>query len=402
MPLESTTAAIPMATPEQILRCIGNGEGFGECSGEATIIDLRSPGEFEDDHLPGAINLPLFNDVERALIGTLYKRESPDRAFDEGKEVVGRRIGELFEEIAKIGEWKVPDLDLQERVREITSVGLEALTETLRPASIAELPERPVILHCWRGGMRSLSVVALLRLCGLDRAIGVIGGYKGYRREVTKEIAGWEAPPAYVIRGYTGAGKTLVLWALEELRPDWTLDLELMAGHRSSILGMVGLEPVTQKHFETRIAARLRRLTALAPAGPLVYEGESRKIGDRILPPNVWESLKTGTNILLHATMEKRIDVLIEDYLGKKANRVALAEQLPFIERRLGPIKWRGALTGLLAAGADRELVKILLEDYYDPLYEHSEKGKSYIARVEMHTPEQAAQKIAALIEARA
>lgn len=389
-----------MATPEQILRCIGNGEGFGECSGEATIIDLRSPGEFEDDHLPGAVNLPLFNDVERALIGTLYKKVSPDRAFDEGREVVVKRIGELFQEIARIGEWEMPEVDLQQRVREITSVGIEALTETLRPAKMSELPERPVILHCWRGGMRSLSVVALLRFCGFDRAIGIVGGYKGYRKEVADEIAAWEAPPAYVIRGYTGAGKTLVLRALEELRPDWTIDLELMAGHRSSILGMVGLEPVTQKHFETRVAARLRRLSALAPAGPLVYEGESRKIGDRILPNTVWSSLLGGRNILLHAKMERRIDVLIEDYLGKEANREALAEQLPFIERRLGPVKWRGALTGMLAAGADRELVKILLEDYYDPLYEHSEKGKRYVAQVEMNTPEQAAEEIVALIEA--
>ncbi|MFT5079670.1 MAG: tRNA 2-selenouridine synthase [Planctomycetota bacterium] len=390
-----------MASPEQVLRCIGNGEGFGECSGQATIIDLRSPGEFEDDHLPGAVNLPLFNDVERALIGTLYKRESPDRAFDEGRELVVERIGELFKAIAKAGNWEMPEVDLQQRVREMTSAGIDVMTETLRPAVVSELPERPVLLHCWRGGMRSLSVVALLRLCGFDRAIGMVGGYKGYRKEVTEEISAWEAPPAFVIRGYTGVGKTLVLRALEELRPDWTIDLELMAGHRSSILGMVGLEPVTQKHFETRVAARLRRLSALAPSGPLVYEGESRKIGDRILPTSVWDSLQAGTNIQLHATMEKRIDVLIEDYLGKEENRAALAEQLPFIEQRLGPVKWRGALTGMLKAGSDRDLVKILLEDYYDPLYEHSEKGKTYIARVQMHTPEQAAEEIAALIEAK-
>ncbi|MFT4709081.1 MAG: tRNA 2-selenouridine synthase, partial [Planctomycetota bacterium] len=388
-------------SPEQVLRCIGNGEGFGECSGQATIIDLRSPGEFEDDHLPGAVNLPLFNDVERALIGTLYKRESPDRAFDEGRELVVERIGELFKAIAKAGNWEMPEVDLQQRVREMTSAGIDVMTETLRPAVVSELPERPVLLHCWRGGMRSLSVVALLRLCGFDRAIGMVGGYKGYRKEVTEEISAWEAPPAFVIRGYTGVGKTLVLRALEELRPDWTIDLELMAGHRSSILGMVGLEPVTQKHFETRVAARLRRLSALAPSGPLVYEGESRKIGDRILPTSVWDSLQAGTNIQLHATMEKRIDVLIEDYLGKEENRAALAEQLPFIEQRLGPVKWRGALTGMLKAGSDRDLVKILLEDYYDPLYEHSEKGKTYIARVQMHTPEQAAEEIAALIEAK-
>jgi len=168
-----------MATPEQVLRCIGNGEGLGECSGKATIIDLRSPGEFKDDHLPGAVNLPLFNDVERALIGTLYKKVSPDRAFGEGREVAFQRIGELFQEIARLSDWEMPEVDLGQRVREMTSQGIDALSEALRPAVLPELPERPVILHCWRGGMRSLSVVALLRLCGFNRAIGVIGGYKG-------------------------------------------------------------------------------------------------------------------------------------------------------------------------------------------------------------------------------
>jgi tRNA 2-selenouridine synthase len=395
-------AAIPTATPAQVLRCVGNGEGFGECSGECTIIDLRSPSEYADDHMPGAVNLPLFGDVERALIGTLYKRDSPDQAFAEGRELAAGRIAELFKAIAEAAEWDMPDMDLATRVMELTSVGIEAMNETLRPQPIDRLPDHPVILHCWRGGMRSLSVVALLRMCGLDRAVGVVHGYKGYRKEVAAEIAAWQAPPSYVIRGYTGVGKTLVLREVEALRPDWTLDLELMAGHRSSILGMVGLEPVTQKHFETRIAARLRRLSARAPNGPLIYEGESRKIGDRILPIPIWSSLQSGTNILLHASMETRIDVLIDDYLGQNANRAALREQLPFIEKRLGPIKWKGALTALLDAKADRDLVRILLDEYYDPLYEHSEKGKSYCHRIEMTCHKQAAADIVALIESRA
>jgi tRNA 2-selenouridine synthase len=402
MSTELSPTAVPTASPAQVLRCIGNGEGFGECSGECTIIDLRSPGEYEDDHMPGAVNLPLFDDVERALIGTLYKRESPDKAFSEGRELARKNIGALFSGIAAASGWSLPDVDLGAKVLEITSTGIDALTQTLSVQPIEQMPERPVILHCWRGGMRSLSVVALLRMCGFDRAVGVVHGYKGYRKEVAKEIAAWRAPAAYVIRGYTGAGKTLVLREIEKLRPDWTIDLELMAGHRSSILGMVGLEPVTQKHFETRIAARLRRLSALAPAGPLVYEGESRKIGDRILPEPIWNSLQTGTNILLRADMEKRIDVLIEDYLEKDGNRAALRLHLPFIETRLGPVKWKGALTSLLDAKADRKLVQVLLEDYYDPLYEHSEKGNSYCHEVEMHCPKGAAAEIVSLIESRA
>lgn len=393
-------STIPTATPAQVLRCIGSGEGAGERSGTCTIIDLRSPGEYADDHLPGAVNLPLFDDVERSLIGTLYKRESPDKAFSEGRELVSERISDLFGAIAEAADWDMPDIDLPARVLEITSQGIDALTESLRSAPLERMPENPVILHCWRGGMRSLSVVALLRMCGFDRAVGVVQGYKGYRKEVAAEIEAWKAPDSFVIRGYTGVGKTLVLRELERLRPDWTLDLELMAGHRSSILGMVGLEPVTQRHFETRLAARIRRLSAVAPNGPLVYEGESRKIGDRILPSPVWSSLQSGTNILLYADMETRIDVLIDDYLGRDANRADLRLQLPFIEKRLGPVKWKGALTALLDAKADRDLVRLLLEEYYDPLYEHSEKGKSYCHRVEMRCHKQAAAEIAEVIEA--
>jgi tRNA 2-selenouridine synthase len=218
----------------------------------------------------------------------------------------------------------------------------------------------------------------------------IAGGYKAYRAEVRRRIAAWEAPSSLVLRGLTGVGKTLVLRAIEELRPGWTLDLEGLAGHRSSILGMVGLEPCTQKAFESRLARRLAR----GFPGNCVVEGESRKVGDVVLPAPVWDTIAGGVSIELTAPLHRRVQVLIEDYLEHPGNRVEIRGQLPFIEDRLGAGRWRGVLTGLLDAGREAELVEVLLERYYDPLYRHSEKRHRYATRIDASDPQRAAAEI--------
>lgn len=397
MPKASTTHQIPTVSARQLLDRIG-----GAADSERTVvIDLRTPKEFAEDHVPGAINLPLFRNDERALIGTLYRRESPESAFQAGREVVAERIGELFASIAEAVGWDVPEVDLPASVLEMTRVGIAGLESHLVGAPVVDLPERSAVFHCWRGGLRSMSVVALLRLCGLDRAVCIEGGYQGYRRTVLEELEAYAGPETFVIRGFTGTGKTLVLRAIEELRPGWTLDLEGLAGHRSSILGMVGLEPVSQKRFESGLAARLRELTRRFPGGPLIVEGESRKIGDRVQPTSVWEALVGGTNILLEASPKRRVQVLIEDYMAVESSRAELRSQLPFLEKRLGPVAWKGRLVAMLDAGSIEELVEVLLELYYDPLYRHSEKSKDYALEVQMEDPRAAAAEIVAWIEAR-
>ncbi|MDF1797738.1 MAG: tRNA 2-selenouridine(34) synthase MnmH [Planctomycetota bacterium] len=383
---------VPSAGVHQVLEAL-------ESEDPPVVIDLRTPKEYAQDHLPGAVNLPIFRNEERALVGTLYKRESPDRAFEVGRELVAERIVTLFEGIAEAASWDLPEVDLPARVLEMTSEGIAGLEGGLVEVLAEALPERPVIFHCWRGGLRSRSVVALLAVCGFDRALCLSGGYTQYRRRVITELEAFEAPGMVVIRGFTGTGKTLVLRTLEELRPNSTLDLEEFAGHRSSILGMVGLEPVSQKRFESRLATRLRRLGRLNPGGRLVVEGESRKIGDRIQPASVWQGLQAGINVQLVADLERRVDVLIEDYLDRDGSRAELRTQLPFIEKRLGPVAWKGRLTGLLDAGEDRELVRTLLEHYYDPLYTHSERGHDYAQTIEMQDPQQAAAELAGFLD---
>ena len=238
-----------------------------------------------------------------------------------------------------------------------------------RGGSSSEL-ESPVVMHCWRGGLRSRSVVAFLRDLGWSDVVGLEGGYKGYRSAVRERLAASELPRAFCLRGLTGVGKTLVLRELERERPGWTVDLEGLAAHRSSILGGVGLAPVSQRRFESLLIERLQR----GFPGPVVYEGESRKVGDIILPERVWSSLQGACDLELGAPLARRVEVLVEDYLAHPGNRGELESRLPFIENRLGPRKWDGVLVSLLREGREEELVEILLEEYYDPLYRHSEK----------------------------
>ena len=359
------------------------------------VVDLRSPTEFAEDHLPGAHNVPLFDDAERAIIGTLYKRSSPEAAFQAGRELVTKSIHSLVARIAECAGLVVPSEDLVAAVRNVTMSGYERANNELETQAAASPPPGALVLHCWRGGLRSRSVVSFLRELGWRDVYGVESGYRGYRRAVMEALGAFEPPPTFVLRGWTGVGKTLVLRELERIRPGWTLDLEGCAGHRSSVLGMVGLEPVSQKAFESRIAARLR---AGFP-GPFVVEGESRKVGNAIQPPRIWDALQNGANLLLVAPIERRIDVLLDDYLALPENRAGLREQLPFIEQRLGPNKWKDELVKLLDAHEDRELCRVLLEHYYDPLYRHSEKGRTYAGEFDTSDPAASAEAIARFIE---
>jgi tRNA 2-selenouridine synthase len=364
---------------------------------DARVIDLRSPAEFAEDHLPGARNVPLFDDAERGLIGTLYARRSPQAAFDAGRARTREKIHALTRDLAREAGRPAAQGELEARVDSLTAGGIVALEEALEPTPLEALPDDALVLHCWRGGLRSRSVVAFLRGLGWSEAVLLEGGYRSYRRLVRAEIEGWKAPATFVLRGGTGVGKTLVLGEIERLRPGSTLDLEDLAGHRSSILGMVGRTPCNQKTFESRLAARLAR----GFPSWCVVEGESRKVGDAILPGPVWRALDEGTGLELVAPLERRVRVLIEDYLARPENRGELARRLPFIEHRLGREVWDGKLVELLATGREEELVRVLLDSYYDPLYAHSERGRTYRATFEGSDPARAAREIVAWIAER-
>lgn len=379
-------AAVPFASLEA-LRAAG-----------ARFVDLRSPAEFQDDHVPGAVNVPLFDDQERAMVGLLYRQFSPDAAFAEGRAVVAGKVDALVAGIAAAAGW-VPEgapsrEDLRRRVLAMTDAGIGAMDVELTAVPLARLPERPVALHCWRGGLRSRSVLALVRALGFRDAVGVRGGYRAYRQGVLDALARWPGVRrAVVLRGLTGVGKTLVLREVERQRPGVTLDLEALAGHRSSLLGMVGLEPVSQKRFESGLRERLARGFS---GGVMVVEGESRKVGDVVVPARVWDAMQGGVNVWLETSVERRVEVLIEDYLARTDAMPVLRRQLDAVAARMPK---RPDLVGMLERGETRDLVALLLRDYYDPLYGHSEAGRSYEARIDATDPAAAAAAVLAFVD---
>lgn len=364
---------------------------------QRVVIDLRSPEEFREDQVPGSLNVPLFEDEERALIGLLYKSQSPDEAFRRGLELVRGRLAELVRRICSAAGEPVPDADPVTIFEDLTRQGMAAMEARLAMQRLPQPPANPIVLHCWRGGLRSRSVAALLQSLGLRRAVVLEGGYRAWRTVMVEHIERWQPQPVFVLRGLTGVGKTLVLRAIEAQRPGWTLDLEALAGHRSSMLGAVGLEPVSQKRFESRLAQRLAALR-----GPcVVMEGESRKVGDRIIPANVFVALESGTALGLEAPVEERLRILREDYLAAPQHLPQLAEALDRLEPRLALPETERGLSGRLRAGDVDGVARTLLERHYDPLYHHTERGKKYAVTFCSSDPHAAGREVIHWIEHR-
>jgi len=371
-------AEIPALAPGQLEALVG-----------AQFVDLRAPVEFAQDHWPTALNVPLFDDAQRALVGTLYRQNSPDEAFAAARDVVRAHVRPFVAGLAACAGRSAPVLEFEQLVDEFTAPGLKALSEALVTVP-APVRDGMLVLYCQRGGLRSRSAAALLARLGWERVALVEGGYKSWRLALVERLAAWRAPRTFVLRGLTGVGKTLVLRELERLAPGSTLDLEDLAQHRSSVLGMVGRTPRTQKLFETHAALRLPHLHGEV----LFVEGESRKVGNAIVPPGVWGALTGGDNLELFAPLERRVDVLLEDYLADPNNRVQLEPQLAFLDERLRKRGLNLSLVELLRHGRERELVARLLEHYYDPLYRHSEQGRTLKLRVDASDPRAAAERL--------
>jgi len=306
-----------------------------DLAGADTLIDVRSPGEFAEDHIPGAINCPVLDDEERALIGTLYKQVSPFEAKKRGAALVAKNIARHLE------------------------------TQFLdRPRNW-----RPFV-YCWRGGQRSGAMVTIFRSIGWD-ARQLEGGYKAWRREVVAELETLPRRFRYrVICGPTGSAKSRILQALGELG-EQIVDLEALARHKGSVLGVLpGAPQPSQKFFESSLAGCLR---ALDPARPVYVEAESRKIGRLQVPEAMIECMRASDCIGIDAPAAARVDFLLRDY------DYFLADP-PWLNARLDALKaLRGGETiarwqALASAGAWRELVGELLSGHYDPLYQASQQ----------------------------
>ncbi len=302
------------------------------------IIDARSPSEFAEDHIPGAVNLPVLSDEERARVGTLYKQVSTFTAKKVGAALVARNIAQHLE------------------------------------TYLADRPRgyRPLV-YCWRGGNRSGAFVHVLRAIGWDAA-QLAGGYKAYRRHVVAELGRLPATLRFVVVcGRTGVGKSRLLAALAGLGAQ-VLDLERLAAHMGSVLGAYPGEPQPpQKMFESRIWDRLRRFD---PGLPVFVESESKKIGRLHTPEGLLTRMRASECLVLEAALPVRIALLKEEYRHFLADRKALGRQLDCLVRLQGRERighWRE----LAATGAWDELVGELLLQHYDPAYDRS-LGRNY------------------------
>ncbi|AZV77754.1 tRNA 2-selenouridine(34) synthase MnmH [Parasedimentitalea marina] len=297
-----------------------------------SVIDVRSPDEFAEDHVPGAINLPVLDNDERAKVGTMYVQQSRFLARKMGAAMVFRNASRHVETALadKDGGWK------------------------------------PMV-YCWRGGQRSGSFTWLLQQIGW-RAEVIEGGYQTYRRLVKSYL--YDTPlahPLVALDGYTGTAKTDLL-KLVKTNGVQVLDLEGLANHRGSLLGgNQGPQP-SQKAFETELAAQLARMD---PSRPVLVEAESSKIGERIIPPSLWTAMKAAPRIQVTAPVAARCRYLVQAYDDILSDSVTLRRKLePLRAHRSHAVvdHW----LGLITAGDKAALTQSLMVQHYDPSYAKS------------------------------
>ena len=293
-----------------------------------TIIDVRSPAEFAEDHVPGAINLPVLSDVERARVGTIYTQENPFLARKIGAAIVARNA----------------------------AVHIEG------PLALKDGSWRPLI-YCWRGGQRSGSFASILKAIGW-RVETLAGGYQSYRRMIVASLYEQAFPaPVILLDGNTGTGKTEIIQGLPALGVQ-SIDLEGLANHRGSALGSTGQQPM-QKAFETGLA---KIVGALDLTRPVVIEAESSRIGELNLPPQIFASMRAAPRIEISAPVRARAAYLVRAYSDAIADCEAFAVRLDWL------VRWQGrarveAWQADLRAGSFDEVAVELIEQHYDPSY---------------------------------
>ena len=331
-----------------------------------SLVDVRSPAEYAEDHIPGAINLPSLSNDERAEVGTIYKQVSPFLARKVGASKVLRNVANHIEHslMDYDGSW------------------------------------RPLV-YCWRGGQRSGVCAMVLRETGW-RADTIQGGYQTYRSLVQSALYETPLPHRLVLLdGYTGTAKTALLHKLAA-RDVQTLDLEGIAAHRGSLLGaMPGGQPA-QRGFET---ALMQALTSLDPTRPTVVEAESSKIGKINLPPQLWALMAKAPRIDLTAPIAARTQYIADDYAD-------ILRDPETVSRRLDPLRrTRGHATvdhwqKLQDAKDYAGLAAALMQDHYDPSYAKSRRMEDREILAEVHAEtlcedgqNRAADAIAAIIE---
>lgn len=292
------------------------------------LIDVRTPLEFAEDHIPGAHNVPLLTNEERVEVGTIYKQVGPVEARRRGLELTCSRFYAMVEQI------------------------------------ISSSAGKPIVVYCWRGGLRSHSVTLLVKACGMP-ASQLAGGYKSFRSHVIDYFDRCDFhSPLIVMHGMTGTGKTTFINGLNH--EQWaTIDLEGIACHRGSAFGALGMkQDFTQKYFETQLWNSFRHL----PSGrPIVLEGESLRIGKYSLPGRLYQKMAESCRVWCHASIETRIKRLALEY-GFPEYQGEMQEALERIRKKLGGPEYT-ELKSCLDDWNVEGIARGLIEGYYDKMY---------------------------------
>jgi tRNA 2-selenouridine synthase len=291
------------------------------------VIDVRSPAEFEHASIPGAYSLPLFSNEERAIVGTAYKQESREKAIKLGLDFFGVKMRRMVEEAEDL---------------------------------LKEKDNKHIVVHCWRGGMRSAGVAWLLDLYGF-KVYTLIGGYKAYRKWVLEFLK--KDHDINILGGYTGSGKTEVLHYLKKLGNP-VVDLEGIAHHKGSAFGAIGQpKQPSQEMFENLLALELFREKQVDQ--PIWMEDESQRMGLLNLPQDFWTTMRASPNYFIEVPFENRLDYIVTHY--GKLPKGELAAAIMRIQKRLGGLETKTALAFLTEDNL-KECFRILLH-YYDKLY---------------------------------
>lgn len=346
-------------------------EQFLSLATQHPVLDVRSPGEFKHAHIPGAHSLPLFTDEERKVVGTAYKQESQQKAIKLGLDFFGVKMVKMVEEVEGIvNRWQVTD-------------GGKGGKD-----GSADVKTKTVLVHCWRGGMRSAGVAWLLDLYGF-KVYTLAGGYKVYRRWVLEQFE--KDYPMRIIGGYTGSGKTETLQALAK-KGENIINLEGLANHKGSAFGNIGQAPQpSQEMFENLLAGELKRiidrwevtddretrsdisdLSSHLSSPAIWIEDESQRIGEVNIPTVFFKTMRTKKVYFMDIPFDTRLDFIVKGY--GKFEKEKLLNAIVRIKKRLGGLETKTAVNYLIEDNI-KECFSVLLL-YYDKFYLKSLHGR--------------------------
>ncbi len=309
---------------------------FLEQGKEYAIIDVRTPAEFEQGHIPGAINIPIFTDEERVIVGTLYKNSGKDTAVLQGLKLVGPKMYDFVIAAKKVAV------------------------------------KKKVLVHCWRGGMRSASMAWLFKTAGLTADV-LTDGYKAYRGYIRKSLI--REQKIHILGGMTGSNKTDILKEMKKLGVQM-IDLEGEARHRGSSFGQIGLKPQhTNEQFENNIAEKWLELDQKEV---LWLEDESRAMGRNRIPDEMFARIRKSPLIIIQKTKEMRIQHLVEEYAILDINE--LKNAIERIAKRIGGLNLNNALEAL--ENKDFAMVADITLSYYDKTYSYGIEQRKDIKKI--------------------